>query len=350
MKRIDYERRLYFQRIRAKRERRKWKLRQRERLRRIARRRPNTLAAPMMFDIDDSRARAKLTAFLGRLRRTIGTGDGADVTIDFTDTRKMWASGTLLFKAELCRLRRIKNQKLRVRCIPPRNQKIAQVLKQTGIFKLFQHKSTVVPTYPDVVHWRYANGNEVDGAKYDEVLGKYDGTIPDTVASGLYLGLTEAMTNCHHHAYIAPRKDELNQSDEPKDWWMFSQEKEGRLSVVFCDLGVGIPETLPTKQPGLWQRLKTAIGVPTDADAIDEAIKESKTRTEKHYRGKGLKQLVDVIEKTPGAVLTLHSNHGRYTYRHGNSNKENYSDSILGTLIAWSVPVKTTESKYAKDY
>lgn len=343
---MDFERRLYFARVLAKRERRRRKLRKREQLRRVARKRPNTLAAPVMFDIEGPRPRAKLAVFLRELRRHIGNRNGQDVTIDFSDTQKMWASGTLLFKAELCRLRRIMNQKLRIRCIPPRNQKIAQVLKQTGIFKLLNHRSRVIPTYPDVVHWRYANGNEVDGAKYDEVLGQYDGTIPETVASGLYLGLTEAMTNCHHHAYIDQRKDELNQLNEPKDWWMFSQERDGRLSVVFCDLGVGIPETLPIKQPGLWKRLG-AFGAPTDADAIDEAIKQSKTRTQKRYRGKGLKQLVDVIEKTPGAILTLHSNRGRYTYRDGSSKKENYNDSILGTLIAWSVPVGTKDSKYA---
>lgn len=347
MKRVDYRRRLYFKRVRAKRERRKRKLRQRERRIRLARQRPNTLLAPKMFDIDNSRTREKLLSFLSKLRSHVANGKGADLTIDFTETSKLWASGTLLFKAELCRLRRITNQRLRIRCIPPRKQKSAEVLKQTGVFKLLGYKSAVVPTYPDVVHWRCANGNQVDGAKYDEVLGQYDGNIPQAVANGLYLGLTEAMTNCHHHAYIAPRKDGLNQVDEPKDWWMFSQERDGRLSVVFCDLGVGIPETLPIQQPGLWQRIKTVFGAPTDADAIDEAIKESRTRTLKHYRGKGLKQLVDVIEKTPGAVLALHSNQGRYTYRNGNSAKENFDGSIRGTLISWSVPLKTMESRNA---
>lgn len=346
MKRIDYRRRLYFERVRKKRERRKWKLRRRERLRRLARQHPNTLTAPIMFDIDKPKARAKLATFLAKLRGHISDNNGADVTIDFTDTSRMWAGGTLLLKAELCRLRRITDQQLRIRCIPPRNQKIAQVLKQTGIYKLLGHKSAIVPTYQDVVHWRYANGHQVDGAKYDEVLGHYDGTIPQSVANGLYLGLTEAMTNCHHHAYIAPRKDGLNQVDEPKDWWMFSQERDGRLSVVFCDLGVGIPETLPIQQPSLWRRLKSTFGAPTDAAAIDEAIKESRTRTQKHYRGKGLRQLIDVIEKTPGAALTLHSNRGRYMYRNGNSTTDNFDDSILGTLITWSVPVKTMGSQH----
>lgn len=346
MKRMDCQRKLYFERVLARHERRKRKQRRRETQQRIARKHPNTLEAPATFDISDAKARAKLTLFLAKLRQHAGSSDNADVTIDFTQTSKMWAGGTLLFKAELCRLRRIKNQQLRVRCIPPRKQKIAQVLKQTGIFKLLGHRSKVVPSNKDVVHWRYANGNEVVGAKYDEVLGQYDGVIPDSVASGLYLGLTEAMTNCHHHAYIAPRKDELNQVNERKDWWMFSQERDGRLSVVFCDLGVGIPETLPIQQPDLWQRLKSAFGSPTDADAIDEAVKESRTRTHKHYRGKGLRQLVNVIEKTPGAILILHSNRGCYTYKNGNSTKENFGDSILGTLIAWSIPMMSMDSKH----
>lgn len=349
MKRIDYWRRLYFERVRAKRERRVEKRRRQERKRRVERRRPNVLPAPLLFDVDNPKARSRLLSFLAKLRTKVIDNSGTGVTIDFSDTRKMWAAGTLLFKAELCRLQRISGGKTRLSCISPRNPKVSQVLKKTGIFKLLQHRSKVVPSYVDVIHWYHAHGNQVDGAKYDDVLGRYDGVIPDVVASGLYLGLTEAMTNCHHHAYIDQRQDGLNQVDEPQDWWMFSQERDGQLTVVFCDLGVGIPQTLPIKQPSWWERMKVKMGSPTDAQAINEAIKESRSRTEKHYRGKGLGQMVNVIERTPGAVLLLHSNRGRYTYSNGSSKIQNFGDSILGTLIAWRVPVQRSESTYAQN-
>ncbi|MHB8580513.1 MAG: ATP-binding protein [Ignavibacteriaceae bacterium] len=349
MKRIDYWRRLYFARVRAKRERRLGKRRLQEHKRRAERRHPNVLPAPLVFDIDTPNARSRLLSFLATLRTRVIANGGNSVTIDFSDTRKMWASGTLLFKAELYRLQRITGGKTRLGCISPRNSKVSQVLKKTGIFKLLRHRSKEVPSYADVIHWYHAHGNQVDGTKYDNVLGRYDGVIPDVVANGLYLGLTEAMTNCHHHAYIEQRQDGLNQVDEPQDWWMFSQERDGRLTVVFCDLGVGIPQTLPLKQPDWWERMKMRMGSPTDAQAIDEAIKESHSRTKKHYRGKGLGQMVRVIERTPKAVLFLHSNRGRYVYRNGNSDIQNFGDSILGTLIAWSVPVQRSEPTYAQN-
>jgi hypothetical protein len=337
MKRVDRWRRLYFKRVIAKRTRRKAKSWRRKRQLKTKRAQPNVIKAPQKFDLEQPKPRSKLVSFLTELRREVIGAGKAGVTIDFTDTRHMWATGTLLFRAELCRLRRITNGAVKLRCLPPRNPKVAQVLKQTGIFRALGHRSSIKPSYSDVVHWRYAEGNGAQGAKYDEILGQYDGTIPPSVASGLYLGLTEAMTNCHHHAYIAGRQDGLDQVDEPKEWWMFSQERDGRLSVAFCDLGVGIPETLPLRQPRLWERLKS--GGVTDAVAIIEAIKYSQSRTQKHYRGRGLRQLVEVIENTPGAMLLLFSNRGCYVNRNGTTSVRDFRDSILGTLIAWSVPV-----------
>lgn len=339
MKRMDYWRRLHNLRVKYKRERRKEKWRKKVHRRRSARFMPHAIQAPAIFDLLKPDHRSRVLSFLRMLRTEAKGATNISITLDFTDTRKLVSAATLLLKAELARLIRITTPNVRFRCIGPRNRKVAQVLKQTGIFKLLEHRSSVVPTYDDVVHWRSATGNLVDGARYDQVLGHYDGVIPESVANGLYLGLTEAMTNCHHHAYIAQRQDGMNQTNEPKEWWMFSQEREGSLTVVFCDLGVGIPETLPIKQPGLWQRLKTAVGAPTDAEAISEAIADSRSRTQKHYRGKGLRQLVEVIERTPGADLILYSNRGCYISNQGSVSTQNFDDSILGTLIGWRVPL-----------
>lgn len=343
MKLLSIRQRIYWKRVKYKRDRRRNKRSRRERIRCIHRKCHNTIQAPMLFDIDQPTNRKHLLDFLAALRSKVTNGHCSDIKIDFFETKKMWAAGTLLFKAEVYRLKQIVDGEIKFSCIPPRKNKVAQVLKQTGIYKLLGHKTKIIPTSDDVVYWRHAHGNHVEGVKYDEVLGRYDGVIPNVVASGLYLGLTEAMTNCHHHAYIASRQDGLGQTNEPKNWWMFSQERDGELSVVFCDLGVGIPETLPLKQPKLWAKLKNAFGFlpPPDAEAISEAIVESRSRTTKHYRGKGLRQLVDVIEKTPQAKLLLHSNRGKYTFINGESKLHNYDDSIMGTLIAWTVPIKS---------
>ena len=251
----------------------------------------------------------------------------------------MIADGTLVFFAELSRLRRIMaGCRVRIRCIAPRNPKVAQVLKQVGIFNLLGFRRKIVTTFPDVIHWRSASGKEVIGEKYDQVLGNYEGRIADVLGKKFFRGVTEAMTNCQHHAYIDIRPDGLNARDEPREWWMFSQEKDGCLMVVFCDLGIGIPGSLPMKKPSLWRRV-TTFGSNLDAHAIQEAIADSRTRTGKHHRGKGLKQLIDVVSSTSKGKVNIFSNKGCYTLQSGKEYISQFRGSILGTLIQWSVPI-----------
>lgn len=298
-----------------------------------------TLKAPDTFSIGPEEIRRKLLRFLARLRDTMAFKKRS-VRIDFTATQKMIADGTLLFFAELCRLKRLTGGRVKMRCIPPRSSKVAQVLKQVNIFGLLGYRRKIEPTFADVIHWRSANGHEVKGEKYDSVLGHYDGLIADALSQKLYLGLTEAMTNCHHHAYIDMRPDGLSIAHEPKEWWMFSQEKDGWLTVVFCDLGIGIPGTLPIKKPTLWQSIQTKFGSQLDSHAIQEAIDESRTRTGKHHRGKGLKQLVDVVSKVDGGQVNIFSNRGRFTLKSGTESICQFKDSIFGTLIHWTVPIE----------
>lgn len=302
---------------------------------------PQTLIAPTTFNIFEPVVRTILLAFLRELRTTVVLRR-KPVLIDFSSTKTMSTGGTLLFVAELRRMIRLTNNKIPIRCYPPRNPKAWQVLEQIGVLELLKCKKRVIPTDGDVVHWRFAWGNKVLGEEYDTILEHYDGKLSDGIARGFYHGLTEAMTNSRQHAYIEARQDELHIADEPTDWWMFSQEKGGMLTVVFCDLGIGIPSTLPIKKPHLWQKLMTIFGQVTDGQAILEAIADSRSRTGKSYRGKGLKQLLEVISASEKGVLTVLSNRGCYKYQSGQEFQQNYKDSILGTLIAWQIPISVS--------
>ncbi|MDD4979541.1 MAG: hypothetical protein PHI29_13020 [Gallionella sp.] len=295
------------------------------------------IKAPDTFTISSADKRQHLLHFLSKLREAVILRKRS-VRIDLRGTQKMFADGTLLFYAELCRINRLEDR-VKVRCLPPRSRKIAQVLKQVGIFDLLGYWKKIETTHVDVIHWRSAKGHEVVGEKFDEVLGHYDGQITEVLSKNLYLGFTEAMTNCHHHAYIGVRQDGLNVADEPKEWWMFSQERNGLLTVVFCDLGIGIPGTLPIKQPTLWQRIQH-FGSKLDAHAIQEAIGESRTRTGLHHRGKGLKQLVDVIAQVEGGQVNIFSNRGCFTLKSGSESIAQFKDNIYGTLIHWQVPIR----------
>ncbi len=346
MKRLSKKRRLYLIRRQRRIERYRLKQRRREKQIRQVSEDAFVVQAPVEFRLFADKPRSRLLSFLQTLRNEVALNH-RPVTIDFSDTHRMWSDATLLFRAELCRILRITQRSVPIRCVPPRKNKVSQVLKQVGIYRLLRFRSGVHVASPDVVKWRVANGSGVEGQKYDEILGKYDGVIPPALAEGLYRGLTEAMTNCHHHAYLWQRPDGLNAPDDDKDWWMFSQERDGHLSVVFCDLGVGIPATVPKTKPSLWTRIVTKLGSPNDGDVIREAIEDSKTRTGKHYRGKGLRQLTEAIEKKPGSNLYIYSNNGCYNYKSdGSASIKNFGDSILGTLIQWRVPIETGDSTY----
>lgn len=175
------------------------------------------------------------------------------------------------------------------------------------------------------------------------ILKQYDGEITQFLQDNLYTGITEAMTNVSNHAYDLQREDGLGFCDQ-KSWWMFSHEKDGYLSVVFCDLGAGIPRTLPVKRRNVWNRLLRK-GLKRDSEIIKFAVKDSVSRTRKSHRGKGLRQIMEVINGLSGAEAVVYSNRGVYLMRSGRPSQcFEYRDSILGTLIYWSIPLPVKEA------
>jgi hypothetical protein len=207
------------------------------------------------------------------------------------------------------------------------------------MYKLCSHRSDVTPTRHDVVHWRVARGHLVDNTICAPAIETFEGQLATPLVDGLLGGLAEAMANAVHHAYDTVRDDGLNYA-EIRDWWMFSQKKDGYLSVVFCDLGVGIPATLPIKRPWLIQKMEK-FGLPVnDANCIKEAISEGRSKTGSPGRGYGLGNIIDVVEKVPGGIAIVSSNRGRYDFRDGKASSANLRESIMGTLIFWRVSLE----------
>ncbi len=223
----------------------------------------------------------------------------------------------------------------------PENNKVAQVLMQLGIFDLLGVLCTVAPMDDDVIHWRFAHGQKVEGEKYEDVLADFDGEITPALSERLFTGITEAMTNVVNHAYEFPREDGIRSSTS--DWWMFSQEKDGQLTVVFCDLGAGIPKTLKYKRPNVWKRI-VRNRVSGDAGAIGYALVDSVSRTKLSHRGKGLGQIVGLIDSVPNGRVKIMSNKGMLCRQDGETTTYNYRDSIMGTIINWQIPLPGKEA------
>ena len=318
----------------------------RERLRQVAaRRKPRNklpalrIYAPRTFNIEQKEVRSPLMAFLAELRSHFENPPGRTLLIDFSKTHSFVATGTLLFYAELTRLIEYSGGQVRLRCTRPANEKASQVLELIGVYRLCEHPSHGKPNLDDVVHWRVARGHDVNNTLCAPAIEAFEGQLAEPLVDGILGGLSEAMTNAVHHAYIDCRIDGLDYTQPRNDWWMFSQARDGYLSVVFCDLGVGIPATLPVKQPLMFRTLER-LGLHTsDAACIQEAIKDSRSRTGRSGRGHGLGNIIEVVEKIPRGVAFVFSNRGCYILRSGVTSSFNFKESILGTLIFWRVPL-----------
>ncbi len=310
---------------------------------------PVRLSAPRAFTLKGQDDRRRLLRLLKSIRTTV-VDAGYPVLIDFSNTVKMFPDGTLLFHAEMERLRRLAKRRMKVFVVFPRDRVVEQVLQHLGTLDILGVKSRLDPDgfASNVKHWRAASGDEAQGRAAGSILENYHGRLAGALFSGLYKSITEAMTNCRQHAYRGDRGDGLpsKMSMRCQSWWMFSQEKDGELTVVFCDLGIGIPASLRDStqwDPTLIRRLLGGPG-PGEKDSalIGCALELHKTRTGERNRGKGLKDIFEVVESSPNGYLGIASNRGVLTYnsQRGYGSRIDYRWSIHGTLIEWTVPLQ----------
>lgn len=312
--------------------------------------------APPAIDIYNVRNHEKTVKFLTDLRRTVSAKQ--KVRICFRDTHAITAAAGLLFIAELDRLtKHYPNAKYE--STPPRKQVdkkfgnetfvVESALNRIGFYKLIGKQERNLPEYPNVKCWNHAQGLIADGSIAGELLSQLGDTLSSTAKKRLYRGAIEAISNCVDHAYPTQRPDKLNISDNR--WWMFVGIYMNRLAIIVCDLGVGIPVTLPQKHSSsvlnkVMEFLK--IRGTNDSELIQAATYLSQTRTGEKYRGKGGKDIRSLITHYDNAKLVIYSNKGCYIDRNfpngaQKRNAEMLSErrhSILGTIIEWTVPLE----------
>jgi anti-sigma regulatory factor (Ser/Thr protein kinase) len=219
------------------------------------------------------------------------------------------------------------------------------VLEHLGIYKMLGYESAIIPTREDVVRWRHCHATST---VLDEAgaLIEMSQQLDRQVSKRLFGGLSEAVANVADHAYIGVRKDGIR-TDAAKTWWMFCREMDDSLAVCVCDLGVGIPGSLPLKYPAELIREfvdKVSKGRrPHDGRLIQSAMALARSRTNEDHRGKGFRDMRSVVDATPGATLHVFSNRGMLRYKSGREKARAYQDSILGTVVIWSLPFTETE-------
>lgn len=262
------------------------------------------------------------------------------IVFDFSHVQIMYPDAVIYLLGTLCALKN-RHSNVFLRCNHSMSERTKEVLHQVGLLKLLNWHCQIEPKREDVKHWRVAQSNQTDGKYYDDILKHYDGTLTKTLQDGFYRVMIEAMGNAVAHAY----EQELMEEHPYKirDWWIFSQEKDGMLTVVICDVGVGIPTSLPYKANTL-DIIKSFLGSSkSHSHAIESAIKYSSTRTMQKHRGKGLHQIVTLLGDIPNSSVSIRSNKGLYIQHTADFTKSTKAldskSGIIGTIISWSIPL-----------
>ena len=308
------------------------------------RRQTARLAAPFAFAIDGDQNRRSLLKFFRSLRE-LALERNLKVIIDFSEVDITTVHGTLLFVAELDRIKRILGDQFAIKIDSVKSKRVNQLLEQIGVYSLcsmemvFYHSDSFDES---VRHWRYATGVRVN-EQAEQAFSSIEGQLPTELARGMWKSVSEAVVNSCEHAYLEPRGVNGPRLGHAR-WWMFSQVRDGHLTVAVCDLGIGIPRSLPLRWEAsilrkAWDRVS---GGGQDLRAIRAALELGASSTGKGHRGKGLPQIWTTLRAVEGASISIASNRAKLVWN-GEDAKEfshEFDTSILATLITWTVKVQ----------
>lgn len=318
-----------------------------------------TLPMPPFITIFLNKNRTKLLKVTNKLRDYYFRKNIC-MKLDFSETKKMFTEGTLYLLAELETLK-ITNPDIQFSLIPSKEIIVNQVLKQTGILELLGVSLNFEDMEFDetVKYWKYSSGHKVEMDSAEDMLDDFDDLLSESSSTSIFNSITEAVTNCHHHAYLEKRF--INDPMKAKKWWIFSQEKDNKLSICVCDLGIGIPKSLLRNSENVaedwFSSLKNFLKshkekYDRDSASIKAAIEIGNTRTNLVNRGKGLNQIINQISTLCDhkASIAILSNKGSYIINRGMIEDRPltgivdgfslpYKQSIDGTVILWEIPI-----------
>ncbi|WP_426180414.1 hypothetical protein [Pseudomonas sp. TWRC1-2] len=329
---------------------------------------PHIVDAPSKMDLYSPKNHRAFVLFLQRIRQCVSTT--SKTVINLKNCSRITAGAGLLFFAEIDRLVKAFPQNS-IRCINPENLRsgpgrsdnsnfVEGALNQIGFYRLIGQKNNTKSSVRSVKRWHQLSGDSADGSLASSLLQTLSKEVHPQILKQLYRGAIEAIANCVEHAYPSPRQDGLGIPD-PR-WWMLVGIDDENLTIIVCDLGVGIPSTLPAKHSDSFlSNLKSRLGITgsSDSEMIRASTHIKETRTKLKYRGKGGKDFRSMPETFTSSFLAIRSNKGSFfitgrdhqpfkavssrKYIPGTNNSEStieHDESICGTLVEWAIQVK----------
>lgn len=280
------------------------------------------------------------------------------VFIDLAEIKTITLAGALVLAAEIYRWRKHSGVGLVARNTVDWDPEVRRQLSSIGFFRLlhvnldekFEHDS--IPAHVTVLPM--ISSTVLD----QELLHKTLELLADAARildqdPLVYGALVEAAYNAKLHAY--PDNYDYEFPPVVKGWWATAgwMPQQGCVKFLVYDQGVGIPSTLP-RWSG-WEKIRATM-VSIFGESVGQAMKDSSNLIEAAIQldrtsldgghGKGLQDVVAVVESVPGASVRILSGTGRVIYHHdGRTEKRDEPLHIGGTLIEWTIPVGSHDGR-----
>ena len=163
----------------------------------------------------------------------------------------------------------------------------------------------------------------------------------------LYVGIFEAITNTRHHAYKNKGGDE-----ELNRWWISASTdiQKNEIKIVCYDRGETIPKTIQNSR-----HIFPHLSDLSDGEIIIAAVKQKIFSTESN-RGRGLSELLSLIDANQQGVLRIYSGMGMAEFNRSLKTEKNpcvsrkLSQKMRGTLVEWRItPSHSTMESFQND-
>jgi anti-sigma regulatory factor (Ser/Thr protein kinase) len=280
---------------------------------------------------------------------------------DFSYPTEISTGAAVVLAAEYERVRRFANETPFTVDLDRWNEGVFRKLFQLGFFEIVgitpQRQDVLIEDGDTRTMQIVSMQNADDLERVDralQALGRFlnpASSIPENVIIELLTGLSEAISNVTNHAY--PSDYEPEYPHIGRLWISATADRNNQsLTVVIYDQGVTIPVTYPRiariekveNYLGRALKQRRAFEFQNDGTYIRAAMKYGGSRTDHDYRGKGLPQMIEVIDRLGRGKMTVISR-GGWCYRdaRGRLRSGAVPFSIGGTLVEWELELSSNE-------
>jgi hypothetical protein len=270
--------------------------------------------------------------------------------VDLSTIRYLEPSAAVCLVAELDRWQRLSGRPLQARTLNNWDPEVRRLLSAVGFFKLL---GTTIPPHASVglpaserVWFEFSSHTVTDGKAAKALRQKMQASFGSLKKLKLHLygPLIEAIKNAVEHAYPPGFLSDTESNRIGQRWWMLGAVDRVRLtvSISILDVGVSIPRSLPGSS--LWSSIAGALlpGYDSDDKRLLSAFEYGRSRTHLPERGKGLPQIIALVDQHPDNHVRVYSRRGFY---HASGTRPGVSTlhglPFSGTLIHWELALPT---------